>query len=128
MGDNGVSMKCGAKAFRSRDCEPTSDADHAEKSAAHLLSLYSEFEASYPALAQQFGHEPGQLHQLETFADWRWIMAERAGSRAHFAKLIGMAVKLVSRLVISQAERAGCCYGADSFFDGLNTTPSFITN
>jgi hypothetical protein len=55
--------------------------------AAHLLSLYSEFEASYPALAKQFGHEPNQLHQLETFADWRWIMAEwlaeRAGSRAH---------------------------------------------
>jgi hypothetical protein len=50
--------------------------------AAHLISLYADFEMSYPTLAQRLGHEPSQLRQLETFPDWRWIMAEWLAERA----------------------------------------------
>ena len=50
--------------------------------AAHLVSLYTDFENSYPTLAKRLGHEPNQLRQLETFADWRWIMAEWLAERA----------------------------------------------
>ena len=49
---------------------------------AHLISLYGEFDAAYPALAERFGHEASQLRRLETFADWRWIMADWLAHRA----------------------------------------------
>jgi hypothetical protein len=49
---------------------------------AHLISLYGEFDAAYPSLAEMFGHEASQLRQLETFADWRWIMADWLAKRA----------------------------------------------
>jgi hypothetical protein len=50
--------------------------------AAHLLRLYAGFEADYPALALRFGHEPDQLRELDTFADWRWIAAQWLAERA----------------------------------------------
>jgi hypothetical protein len=49
---------------------------------AHLISLYGEFDAAYPSLAEMFGHEASQLRQLVTFADWRWIVADWLAKRA----------------------------------------------